>query len=196
MAVLSDLRAAAYQRVGIDHGSIAHVGAHVDVHRRHANHALAHVAAIADAGASGYESHAVLHAHPFHRIRGLVEKRLAFRIDRHVHNLAHAKANQDPLLHPPVDPPPRALRRTRLRGANTALVQRVLKIGEQLKVFTAVARGILFEKPLDFSLQRAPSRAARPTPEPSRSAPDLRATAGTWGAGTRAPADPSKPSMP
>ena len=59
VAIAADLRAASDQGVGIDHGVFADVRADVDEHGRHADHAAAKVAAIADAGATGNDADAV-----------------------------------------------------------------------------------------------------------------------------------------
>src|SRR5260221_9229950 len=53
VALLSDLRATSNKDVRIHHGSFVNVRADVDKHRRHADHAARHKAAIANAGASG-----------------------------------------------------------------------------------------------------------------------------------------------
>src|SRR5205814_6467975 len=60
VAVLADLSAATNQRVRIHHGAIVHVGAGVDVHGRHASHAPADVAAVADTGAARHDAHTAL----------------------------------------------------------------------------------------------------------------------------------------
>jgi hypothetical protein len=77
-------------------------------------------------------------ADPLHRVRGLVQKRLAFGIHRHVDDLPHPKPQQQPFLDPRVDPPACPFGRTRLGGAHPSFVQRVLEIGEQLKIGAAV----------------------------------------------------------
>ena len=56
---LADLRAGSDQRVRIDHRAVVDVGADVDVHRRHADDALAEVRAVADGRSAGHDADAV-----------------------------------------------------------------------------------------------------------------------------------------
>src|ERR1019366_6310895 len=84
VAVRADLRAAADKRVRIDHRPVAHPGTHVDIHRRHAGDALTEVAAVADAGTSGHDTHAALERDALYGPGGFIDKRLTRGIDRHV----------------------------------------------------------------------------------------------------------------
>ncbi len=107
VAAFSDLRAAAYQRVRIYHRLVAYVRADVDEHRRHAGDAFADEAAVANAGAAGDDAHAAGGGDVLDGVGGLVEKRLAQRINGHVRDGADAESEKDAFFHPAVDAPTR-----------------------------------------------------------------------------------------
>src|SRR5581483_9964760 len=130
MATLAKLRATADQSVRIHHGPLAHVRADVDIHGRHTDHAFCHIAAVADAGAAGHEAHAVLRADPPDRVGGFIKEWLPLGIDRHVDNLPHPKAEQDPFLDPAIDAPAGAFRRTRFGSADASFVESGFELSE------------------------------------------------------------------
>ena len=171
VAVPAHLRAASHQGVRIHHGSVVHPGAHVDVHGRHTYHALADIAAVADAGTAGHDAHVSPLAEALDRECGFVEERLAFRIDRHVDDRAHAEAQQDALFHPGIHAPAGAGFGARLRGAYAAFVERGFEPLEQEEILVGVDGWFLVEEALDFSLQGTRSSAGRRPPEPWRCAP-------------------------
>ena len=61
--------------------------------------------AVANARSAGHDADAARAVELLHRVGGLVEQRLPGRVDGHVHDLAHAEAEQDPLLHPGIHAP-------------------------------------------------------------------------------------------
>src|SRR6266849_1293896 len=89
----------------INHSSLADVSAHVYKHRRHADDAAPDISRVANAGSAGNDSNAVAGRDRSNGIRGLVDERLACRVDGHVHDRAHAEAQENSLLHPGVCPP-------------------------------------------------------------------------------------------
>jgi len=60
VTVAPNLRAAADQRMRIDHGSFADVCSYVDEHGRHADHAATNVAAVANARTTRHDAHSVV----------------------------------------------------------------------------------------------------------------------------------------
>ena len=102
-SALADLRARSDERVGVDHRARSDPRADVHVHRRHADHARREVGTAAHGRSAGYEAYSPIDAERLHGIGMLVEERerpRAARADRHVHQSAEPKAEQDPALHP------------------------------------------------------------------------------------------------
>src|SRR4029077_16405678 len=81
VAVRAHLRTASHQRMRIDHGAVAHPCAYVDEHGRHAGDVFAKVDAVANARSTWNNPDAAFRREPLHGICGLVEERLAHRID-------------------------------------------------------------------------------------------------------------------
>ncbi len=204
--VLAHLGAAPHESMGIDQRAISHPGADVDVHGRHADHPPAQVAAVADGGAPGDHTHAVPEAQRPGRVGRLVEEGEADASlaapHRHVHDLAHTEAGEDPLFHPGVHPPARGGFGVRLGGPGLAPVQSLLEAIEELAVLPSVDGRRLGVEPLDagaescqiLSRQAGPpgarlrgSRGSVPGPEgPSRSSAGSPAWAPPRAAGRRA----------
>src|ERR1039457_3545690 len=84
---------ASHQRVRIHHGSVVHVRAHSDKHRRHTDDAPSDIAAATDTGAAGYDAH--IRADAPDGIRVLVAKRKL--ADGHIDRHSHAEAQQEAL---------------------------------------------------------------------------------------------------
>src|SRR5579871_1143981 len=194
MAVRADLRAASDERVRVDHGAVADPGACVDVHGRHAGDALAEIRAIADTRTARNDTHACSGRDASDGIRRFVEPGLALGIDRHIHDGAHAEAEQNAFLYPGVHAPAGLCRLVRLSRANLAAVQRALEGLEKLEVLGGVSGWFVVKKLLDLSLHaRSGWRACRVIREPSRSSLDSLRLAGTSGGARRARAAPSSP---
>src|SRR5271154_1740278 len=149
MTIRTDLRAATYQRVRIDHRSIAHPASRVDVHRRHARHSPANVTAIANAGSTWNNANSPIGGEALHRKRGFVEPGLPGGIDRHVDHRPHAKAEQNPFFHPGIHAPAGFCPRVRLSRADFTGIERLLEALEELKMVVGVCGGWLVEEALD-----------------------------------------------
>ena len=103
MDIAANLGAGADGNVRVDHGALAHVGADVDVCRRHHYGAGGKVGAAADAGPAGDDANAVLRLEIPYREGGFVKKReLSLR---HVRNPPQAEALEYGLLYPHVHNP-------------------------------------------------------------------------------------------
>src|SRR5271167_47194 len=138
MAVAADLRTTANKRVRIDHRAIADVRANIYEHRWHAHDAATDVRAVANARPTRYDAYTVSSSDGTNGIRGLVDERQAHRVDRHIHDHAHAKAEQDSFFHPGVDAPACGRGSIRLRRANFAAIYGVLELAEEPEVFFVV----------------------------------------------------------
>ena len=101
---LAHLGAGTDQRVRIDHCAFVNIGADVDEHRRHANDRGRDVSSSAHRRASGNHAHQVAGSEVANRIGILVNKREHARVSA-LRQLADAKAQQDPLLHPLIGAP-------------------------------------------------------------------------------------------
>src|SRR4029077_15559754 len=99
--IFSNLRATPHQRMGVDHGAVAHVRSGIDVHRRHACHALADETTVTNARTAGHEADAALRGDAFYWVRGLIEEGLSRSVDGHVDNSAHTNPNKKAFLDPP-----------------------------------------------------------------------------------------------
>src|SRR5258706_16273362 len=86
--------------MAIYHGSFVDVGACVDEHRRHANHAGGDVGAVANARSAWHDAHAIFAGKFSDWIRVLVEKLQARAGSRHLNNRSHAEAEQGAALDP------------------------------------------------------------------------------------------------
>ena len=118
---LADLPAAAYQRVAVHHRPGADVGAHVDVHRRHAHDARREVRPAADRRAARHDADAAVDAEALDGVGVLVEK--GELVARQVHDLAEPEAEQDAALDPAVGAPHPVI--SALGGTHLARLQRV-----------------------------------------------------------------------
>ena len=191
------LRAASHQRVRIDHGAVADPRSRVNVHRRHTNDALADVAAVANAGASGHQR---IPSEGPSRFTGHVAlSNIGCRTGstRHVHNRAHAQPREDAFLNPDVDAPAAGRGCVRLGGADGAAVESVFKSCEQLEIFFGECSWLFLKQLLDLSLRmRAPGatrvRGRRTSRQPRSSRGSLRKEE-SWAIATPAPAGPSWP---
>src|ERR1700722_12297769 len=145
MSIRSPLRAASYQGVRIDHGAIAHPASRIDVHGRHARDASTDVAAIANAGSTGNNADAAIGRYVLNRKGRFIEPGLASGIDRHIHHCAHAKSDQDSLLHPGVHAPSGVRGTVRFGRTNLARVQRLLEALEEVKMMIGVSLRLFVE---------------------------------------------------
>src|SRR5207245_2072357 len=162
---LANLRAGAYQRVRVNQSAVVHIGAYVDVHGRHADHALADVAAVANRRTARHHTHVLFWWNLLQRAGVLVaELRLARCSGArrlhwkgapfgHLDDAPDAKPEQDAFLHPGVHLPAGGRTRVRLSRANPAFVQGRFEFVEGLKVFVAVVLGLAREKLFDSSLK-------------------------------------------
>src|SRR2546426_805513 len=155
MTVAAHLRATTYERMGIHHRAVTHIGAGVDVHGWHARNAASDKSAIANAGAARHNAHAALDREAFDGIRAFVEERLPRAVDRHIHHRSHAEAEQDPFLDPAVDTPSAFRFWVWLGGTHRASVQSVFEALKQPKMIVGVSLRFGVEESLDLSLQRA-----------------------------------------
>src|SRR3974390_1081102 len=177
MAILADLRAGTDKRVEINQGIFVDVSTDIDEHRRHADDAASDEGAIANAGAAGHNADAVMRRHSANRVGGFVEEGLAVRVDGHVHDRAHAEAEENSLLHPGVGAP--TCRRTGVRfgGAHLATVQRGLERLEKLEMFLLIRSRGAIEKSFNLRWQHELFRRDAMLREPRRYARDSLASA-------------------
>jgi hypothetical protein len=119
MHSLADLRAAAYQGVRVDHRSFIDIGANVHIGRRHDDDALREIRARPDTRPAGHDANAVGHGEPPRRVGRLIDEAEAVRAS-HLEHLAEAEAQQNPALHPGVQPPSGGRCGLRLGGTERA----------------------------------------------------------------------------
>src|SRR5438046_6826119 len=86
--------------MAIYHGSLVDVGARVDEHRRHANHAGCDVGAVTNARSAWHDAHTIFGGKLSDWISVLVEKLQARARWSHLDNRSHAEAEQDATLDP------------------------------------------------------------------------------------------------
>ncbi len=104
VAIAPNLSATANQRMRIDHGSVVDVSAGVDVHRRHAGDATAHIATIPQTGAARHHSNTAVRVQVFRRVGVLIEE-LERPCSRHFNDSTNAEAEQDAFLDPRIHSP-------------------------------------------------------------------------------------------
>ena len=127
VAIAAYLRARTDQGVGIDHRVFTYVSSHIDEHRRHADYAAADMSAVANAGAARNDANTVGNREGMKRVGGFVKEGEHGRIDVHVHDGTHSKAEEDSLFHPGVDAPTRGGSGIGFRSANLASIECFLK---------------------------------------------------------------------
>src|SRR3954466_6027009 len=162
---------APHQRVRVHQRAVAHPGAGVDEHGRHADHPAAQVAAVADRRAAGHHSHAVSDHQWPGRIGRLVEKGEPDAVlatpERHIHDLAHAETGEDSLLDPEIHPPAGGRLGIGLGRPDLPAVERLLELLEEralrkaingrrlgIEAFDVAAKG--FEIPPEIKRQAGP----------------------------------------
>ena len=99
MNATADLRAGANECVTVDQRAFIDVRAHVDVHRRHADHSGSYVGAVPDRRAARDDTHPVGEGRGPHGIGVFVEEPER-AVGRKVGERAHPETKQDPLLDP------------------------------------------------------------------------------------------------
>ena len=134
----------------VDQAVVAYVAADVDVHRWHADNAAPQIRSIAHGGSPRHDADSGRGAEAFQWKRVLVEERgvPARRVigaDR-----AAAEADQDPLLHPGIDPPAGRRRAIGFSGAHATRRQLLAQPRECGARLIAVCVGGLIEQALDL----------------------------------------------
>ena len=138
VAIAADLRAGADEGVGIDHGVFPDEGTDVDEHGGHADYAAGDVSTVPNAGTSRDDTDAVGGGEGVKRVGGFVKEGELCGIDRHIHDRAHAKAEEYAFFHPGVGAPSCGRRRVRFGSANCAAIQRILEGCEEGVMFRGV----------------------------------------------------------
>src|SRR5262249_2171466 len=122
------------------------------------------------ARSAGHDADVLLRSELLHRIRAFVAE--AERRDRHIDVRAHAKSEQDALLHPRVDLPAGGARGIGLGGANQPAIEGFEKPAEGRAIAGAVFGRLVIKKLFDLSLHDVPE--GRRFRAPSRSSPGWR----------------------
>src|SRR5208283_2481260 len=180
----------------IDQRILADIRAHVHKHRRHADDAARDVRAYANAGAAGNNAHAVRGGNRLHRIGGLIEEGLAARVNGHVHDRAHAKAEENALFHPGIDAPTGGRSRVGLRSADFTAIQARLEGPEQREVLRQISGGRNIKERFNLWLQHEFARGDSGIRERREYARDFPALEQPEASATPAPANAFRRARP